>query len=68
MYRSSSVFETVPTEGYKGREGIIGRNRKVKDDMRKQLISFTFQRACFDNNNINFLMDQLKLVFGKPDH
>lgn len=68
MCRSSFMFETVPTEGYKGREGIIGRNMKVTEDMRKQLISFTFQHACLDNKNINFLMDQLKLVFGIPGH
>jgi hypothetical protein len=58
----------VPTEGYKGREGIIGRNRKVTDDTQKQLISFTFQSASFDNKNINLLMEQLKLVFGKSGH
>lgn len=68
MCRSSSIFETVPTEGHKGREGIIGRNRKVTDDMRKQIISFTFQSVCFDNKNINFLMEQLKLVLWKPGH
>jgi len=62
------MFETVASKGYKGRVGIIGRNRKLTDDMRKQLISFTFQRACFDNKNINFLMHQLKLVFGKHGH
>jgi hypothetical protein len=62
------MFENVPTEGYTGREGTVGRNRKVTDDMPKKLISFTFQRACFDNKNINFLMDQLKLVSGKRGH
>jgi hypothetical protein len=46
MCCSSSMSETVPTEGYKGREGKIGRNKKVTEDMRKQLISFIFQRFC----------------------